>query len=47
MASLTKMMTSLVVLQLCEEFGIDMKSTYFPSTADSMIHGTSAYLVED
>ena len=47
MASLTKMMTTLVTLQLCEEFGINKKTTYFPATAHSMVHGTSAFLVED
>jgi D-alanyl-D-alanine carboxypeptidase (penicillin-binding protein 5/6) len=47
MASLTKMMTALVCLQLCEELSINMKTTYFPVSPHNLIHGTSAFLVED
>ena len=47
MASLTKMMTALVCLQLCDEFHINMKTTYFPVTSHSMVHGTSAFLVDE
>ena len=47
MASLTKMMTALVTLQLSKEFDIDMKTTYFPvdKVAANTI-GTTANLIE-
>jgi D-alanyl-D-alanine carboxypeptidase len=46
-ASLTKIMTTLVVLQMCEEWEIDMHQTYCRvSKRGSEIGGTSAFLKE-
>lgn len=48
MASLTKMMTAIVTIELCEELKIDMKSTFFKvSERASSTIGTTAYVVED
>jgi D-alanyl-D-alanine carboxypeptidase len=47
MASLTKMMTTYIVLSLVDEFRINMKNTFFPvSKQAANIIGTSANLVE-
>ena len=48
MASLTKMMTAIVTIELCEELKIDMKTTFFKvSERASSTIGTTAYVVED
>jgi D-alanyl-D-alanine carboxypeptidase len=45
MASLTKMMTALVTLQLVKEYEIDMKTTYFPvDKVSAATIGTTAHL---
>lgn len=47
MASLTKMMTAIVTLELANEFHLDIRTTHFKvsSRASTMV-GTTANLVE-
>lgn len=48
MASLTKIMTSLVTLQLCQQYKINLKTTWFKvSNLAANITGTSAALTEN
>jgi len=48
MASLTKIMTSLVVLQLCSEYRINLNRTWLKvSNFAANITGTSAALIEN
>lgn len=47
MASLTKMMTAIVTLELAESFHMDIRNTYFKvSHKAAYIIGTTANLVE-
>ena len=47
MASLTKMMTALVVLDLSQDMNLDIKTTYFKvSQRASQTIGTTANLVD-
>lgn len=47
MASLTKIMTTIVVLELATELHLDLRATYFKvSQKAASTIGTSAYLIE-